>query len=140
MSNFSYCDKIEQIHRCKYFFGIAMTDRKKHDIAIIGAGPGGYVAAIKAAQMGLSVALIERGCSADAASIWAAFPQKRCCRTPGSAYHSVCEKFGISVGSVSFDYAQMKNQKDPLVAKIRTSLEGLLKTNQIAIYRGIGSI
>lgn len=114
-----------------------MTVKKSHDIAIIGSGPGGYVAAIKAAQMGLSVALIERdllgGCCLNTGCI----PTKTLLFHAG-LYQSVCraKEFGISTGPVSFDYAQMKNRKDRVVAKIRSSLEGLLKTNQIVIYRG----
>ena len=62
MSNFSCCVKMEKITHCKYIFGRAMTDRKKHDIAVIGAGPGGYVAAIKAAQNnGCTAASSNRG-------------------------------------------------------------------------------
>jgi dihydrolipoamide dehydrogenase len=109
-----------------------------HDIAIIGAGPGGYVAAIKAAQLGKSVALIERdhvgGCCLNAGCI----PTKTLLSN-ASVLQTVrhAKDFGISVGSVSFDYGQMKGQKDKIISKIRASLEGLLKTNKITIYRGM---
>ncbi|MES2273839.1 MAG: dihydrolipoyl dehydrogenase [Chlamydiota bacterium] len=114
-----------------------MSDRKKHDIAVIGSGPGGYVAAIKAAQMGKSVALIEKG------------PLGGCCLNVGciptktlisnaSVLHSIkrSREFGIETGPVLFHYDQMKKRKDGVVAKIRTGLEGLLKSNKITIYRG----
>jgi dihydrolipoamide dehydrogenase len=114
-----------------------MAEIKKHDIAIIGAGPGGYVAAIRAAQLGQSVALIDKdllgGCCLNVGCI----PTKTLLSNAEIA-HSIQQaaKFGISTGAVSFDYAQMKARKDSVVSKIRASLEGLLKTNKIAIYRG----
>lgn len=114
-----------------------MTEQKTFDIAIIGAGPGGYVAAIKAAQMGQSVALIDKhllgGCCLNAGCI----PTKTLL-SHADVLQTIrtAKNFGISVGSVSFDYAQIKSQKDQTIAKIRTSLEGLLKTNKISILRG----
>jgi dihydrolipoamide dehydrogenase len=114
-----------------------MTERKKHDVAIIGAGPGGYVAAIKAAQMGQSVALIDKnllgGCCLNVGCI----PTKALI-AGASVLHTIrhAKNFGITVGSISVDYAQMKSRKDQIVAKIRQSLEGLLKSNKIDIYRG----
>lgn len=114
-----------------------MTERKKFDIAIIGAGPGGYVAAIQAAQTGRSVALIEKeklgGCCLNVGCI----PTKTLLANAAileAVRHA--KDFGISVGSITFDYAQMKAQKDKTVSKIRASLENLLKANNITIIRG----
>jgi dihydrolipoamide dehydrogenase len=121
----------------KKILGNAMTDRKKHDIAIIGAGPGGYVAAIKAAQMGKSVALIDKGLLGGCCLNVGCIPTKALLSN-ASVLQTIrnAKNFGITVGSVSFDYAQMKSQKDQIVSKIRSSLEGLLKSNNIVIYRG----
>ena len=114
-----------------------MTERKSHNIAIIGAGPGGYVAAIKAAQMGKSVALIDKGLLGGCCLNVGCIPTKTLLSN-AAVLHQIqhAKDFGISVGSVSFDYAQMKNKKDAIISKIRASLEGLLKSNQITIYRG----
>jgi len=114
-----------------------MTDRKKHDVAVIGAGPGGYVAAIKAAQMGRSVALIDQGWLGGCCLNVGCIPTKTLLAN-AKILHTIrnAKNFGIHVGPVSFDYAQMKSQKDQITAKIRTSLEGLIKANNIAIYRG----
>ncbi len=117
-----------------------MTERKKHDIAIIGSGPGGYVAAIKAAQMGKSVALIDKGLLGGCCLNVGCIPTKTLLSNS-----AVLEKirhakdFGISVGKIEFDYAQMKERKDSVISKIRTSLEGLIKNNKITIYRGAAS-
>ncbi len=117
-----------------------MTDRKKHDIAVIGAGPGGYVAAIKAAQMGKSVALIDKGPLGGCCLNVGCIPTKTLLANAGILDRIRHAKdFGISVGNVSFDYAQMKERKDAVVSKIRSSLEGLIKSNRITIYRGAAS-
>jgi dihydrolipoamide dehydrogenase len=114
-----------------------MTERKKHDVAVIGSGPGGYVAAIRAAQLGKSVALIEKdllgGCCLNVGCI----PTKTLLSN-AAILHQIkrAKDFGISTGPISFHYDQMKKRKDQIVAKMRTSLEGLIKSNKIAIYRG----
>ncbi len=117
-----------------------MAERKKHDVAVIGSGPGGYVAAIRAAQLGKSVALIEKellgGCCLNVGCI----PTKTLLSSAG-VLHQVkrAKDFGIQVGHVSFHYDQMKKRKDQVVGKIRTSLEGLIRSNKITIYRGMAS-
>ncbi|WP_284452747.1 dihydrolipoyl dehydrogenase [Parachlamydia acanthamoebae] len=113
--------------------------QKKFDVAVIGGGPGGYPAAIKAAQNGLSVALIEantlggtclnRGCIPSKALIANAEVLQKI---------KDAEEFGISIGTVSFDYAKMVQRKDDVVKKVRTSLEGLIASNRITLFRGYG--
>lgn len=114
-----------------------MVERKKHDVAVIGSGPAGYVAAIKAAQMGKSVALIEKGLIGGCCLNVGCIPTKTLL-SGAAVLHSVkrASEFGITTGPVSFHYDQMKKRKDQVVGKIRTSLEGLIKTNKITIYRG----
>jgi dihydrolipoamide dehydrogenase len=114
-----------------------MAERKKVDVAVIGSGPGGYVAAIRAAQLGKSVALIEKdllgGCCLNVGCI----PTKTLIAN-ASVLHQVkrAKDFGITTGPVSFHYDQMKKRKDQVVAKIRTGLEGLIRSNKITVYRG----
>lgn len=111
----------------------------KYDVVVLGGGPGGYPAAIKAAQSGKKVALIEakevggtclnRGCIPSKTLIENAHVLKKI---------KNASQFGIAVGSVSFDYAQMVKRKDEVVAKVRKSLEGLITANQITLIRGFG--
>lgn len=115
-----------------------MVERKKHDVAVIGSGPGGYVAAIRAAQLGKSVALIEKdllgGCCLNVGCI----PTKTLLSS-ASVLHQVkrAHDFGITTGPISVHYEQMKKRKDQVVLKMRTGLEGLIRSNQITVYRGM---
>lgn len=117
-----------------------MAERKKYDIAVIGSGPGGYIAAIRAAQQGKLVAVIEKdligGCCLNVGCI----PTKTLLSN-AAILHQIkrAKEFGITTGPISFRYDQMKERKDNVIAKIRTSLEGLIKANQITIHRGIAS-
>ncbi len=112
-------------------------ERKDFDLAVIGAGPGGYVAAIKAAQMGMKVCLIEKGLLGGCCLNVGCIPTKTLL-----ANASIMQKlshaadFGINIGSYSFDYAKMKQRKDAVVGQIRKSLEGLLLSNGMTILRG----
>lgn len=111
--------------------------REKFEIAVIGSGPGGYVAAIKAAQQGKSVVLIERG------ELGGTCLNVGCIPTKTLLAHahvmkiiSQAASFGIQVGDVSFDYSKMKQRKDEVVLKIRKNLSGLLQANQITVLKG----
>ena len=117
-----------------------MTEKKKHGIAVIGSGPGGYVAAIRAAQFEESVALIEKdllgGCCLNVGCI----PTKTLLSNAAVLRQiKRAENFGIETGPIKFDYDQMGKRKDGVVEEIRISLEGLIKSNKITIYRGTAS-
>lgn len=118
-----------------------MSDALNYDVCVIGAGPGGYVAAIRAGQLGLKTAIIEReymggvclnvGCIPSKAMISAAkFYEK----TQKSA-----APMGIKIGPVSVDMAQLKTWKESVSAKMATGVEGLLKGNGVEIIRGEAS-
>lgn len=115
-----------------------MARKQKFDIAVIGAGPGGYVAAIKAAQMGKNVALIEKQHLGGTCLNVGCIPSKALLSNAG-IYHKIkhAKDFGINVDNVTFDYGKMKERKDGVVSKIRGSLGGLLKSNGITIFQGM---
>jgi dihydrolipoamide dehydrogenase len=111
--------------------------KKEFDIAVMGAGPGGYVAAIKAAQEGLKVCLIEKGHLGGTCLNVGCIPTKTLLAN-ASVYQKILHAadFGITTGQVSFDYSKMKTRKDGVVDQIRKSLGGLLQANGIMIIRG----
>jgi len=109
------------------------------DIAVIGGGPGGYPAAIKAAQSGKSVALIEAGQLGGTCLNRGCIPSKALIAN-AQAYQTVknAEKFGIHVENVSFDFKKMVERKNDVVDKVRNGLEGLIKSNKITLFKGYG--
>lgn len=116
-------------------------EQKKFDIVVLGGGPGGYPAAIRAAQHGRSVALIEakemggtclnRGCIPSKALIAGAEFAGRLKEAP---------EFGIQISGFSVDYARLALHKDQVVEKMRTGLEGLIAANQITVFQGWGKL
>ncbi len=113
---------------------------QQYDIVVLGGGPGGYPAAIKAAQSGKSVALIDpndlggtclnRGCIPSKILIAGAEFYKRA---------KEAHKFGVIIGSdITFDFAAMADRKDKIVAKKRKGLEGLIRANPIVLIQGMG--
>src|SRR5437879_6828235 len=115
-----------------------MTE-KKYDVAILGGGPGGYPAAIKLAQNGKKVALIEalalggtclnRGCIPSKALI-----------SNAEALHTIknAKEFCIEAKGADFNFAAMIEQKNGIVNKLKTSLEGLIQANKIDVFQGFG--
>ena len=115
-------------------------ERKNFDLVVIGAGPGGYVAAIRAAQMGKSVALIEKEHMGGTCLNVGCIPTKTLIAGAlmvNKVKHAA--DFGIETGPVLFNYGKMKARKDDVVGQIRKSLTGLVESNKITIIRGLGS-
>lgn len=112
---------------------------RKFDIAVIGGGVGGYPAAIRAAQMGKSVVLIEAGQMGGTCLNRGCIPSKALIAS-GEVLRKIkqAEEFGIQVGSITFDYSKMVNRKDEVVTKVRKSLEGLIAANKITLMKGFG--
>lgn len=114
---------------------------KEFDIAVLGGGPGGYAAAIRAAQKGACVCLVERdkvggtclnrGCIPTKALYSTALMLER---IRGAAVH------GIGVEGVKFDYGTASARKDEVVEKLVGGVEQLLKANGIDVFRGEASI
>lgn len=117
-----------------------MKKSEVFDIAVIGAGPGGYVAAIKAAQLGKSVALIEKEYLGGTCLNCGCIPTKTLIANAEVLQKiKKADQFGIHVENMKFDYSKMKERKDSVIKSIRTSLEGLLKSNKIHIIKGHAS-
>lgn len=115
---------------------------QQYQLAVIGAGPGGYVAAIRAAQLGLKTAVIEnrdvggtclnRGCIPTKSMLHAA-----------ELYHEAVHNFetlGLHADHVTLDPAKIQARKEEVVGKLRGGVEQLFKSNGIAHLRGTGTI
>jgi dihydrolipoamide dehydrogenase len=112
---------------------------KEFDIAIIGGGPGGYVAAIKAAQQGACVCLIE------ADRVGGTCLNRGC--IPTKAYYSTAvllnklrhaDQHGVITSGVEFDFARAAERKDQVVEKLVGGVDQLLKGNKVEVFRGKG--
>lgn len=110
------------------------------DVIIIGAGPGGYVAAIRAAQLGLKTACVESratlggtclnvGCIPSKAMLHASELYEE-------AHEGTLSKFGVTFGSVKLDLAQMLSEKDKAVAELTGGIEFLFKKNKVTWIKG----
>src|SRR3989338_1186418 len=106
-----------------------MSEKKKFDIVVIGAGPGGYTAAIRAAQLGLKVALIEKEDLGGTCLNVGCIPTKTLISN-ALLLHQMKKAalFGINAGPISFDFAKMKERKEKVVQKLRMGIQGLLQS------------
>ncbi|WP_188455039.1 dihydrolipoyl dehydrogenase [Virgibacillus oceani] len=114
---------------------------KSFDLVVIGGGPGGYAAAIRAAKLGLSVALVEgrelggtclnRGC----------IPSKTLLKH-AEVIEQIKESktYGITVNDFSFSIDAMVNRKNKVVNQLRNGIKGLLRQNKITLFNGYGTV
>jgi dihydrolipoamide dehydrogenase len=109
-------------------------------IVVIGGGPGGYPAAIRAAQLGASVALVEKEELGGTCLNWGCIPTKSLIAS-ADLYARVksAGAMGLNVGSASFDYAAMVERKDQVVRALRKGIKQLLKANGIKVFQGIAA-
>lgn len=114
---------------------------EKAKLVIIGAGPGGYVAAIRAAQIGESVVVVEKQFVGGTCLNWGCIPTKAmlaCTEVLDSIKEA--ESFGISVGEVKADLAKIVERKNAVSAQLRKGIQQLFKANGIKLINGEGYI
>ncbi|MET0154667.1 MAG: dihydrolipoyl dehydrogenase [Rickettsiales bacterium] len=114
---------------------------EKYDVAVIGGGPGGYVAAIRAAQLGLKTALVEANHLGGVCLNWGCIPTKALLRV-SDLYHSIreAERYGISVQGASFDIKKIVARSREVATKLSGGISHLMKKNGITVYDGFGSL
>jgi dihydrolipoamide dehydrogenase len=113
----------------------------KYDCIVIGSGPGGYVAAIRAAQLGLKTAVVEKENTGGRCLNEACIPAKsilRVAEVMSEVRHA--GDFGISVGDTSFDYAGAAKHRDKVVKTLTGGVGMLFKKNKIDLIEGFGSV
>lgn len=112
-----------------------------YDVIIVGGGPGGYVAAIKASQMGGVVLLIEKEHLGGVCLNKGCIPTKALLKCSGM-YKSMknAEQFGISTGEISLDFSRMMKRKQQVVDTLVNGIKGLMKSSRIEVIAGEGRI
>jgi dihydrolipoamide dehydrogenase len=114
----------------------------QYQLIVIGGGPGGYVAAIRAAQLGMQVAVIEKRSTLGGTCLNVGCIPSKALLDSTELYHQAKEKFathGISVGDLQFDLAQMVGRKEEIVSATAVGIDYLFKKNKIDRFTGTGS-
>ena len=113
----------------------------KYDVTVIGSGPGGYVAAIRAAQLGFKTAIIEKKSLGGTCLNVGCIPSKALLDS-SEHYHLAQKRFeehGIKVAGLEVDMPQMIKRKNEVVAQTVGGIEFLMKKNKIDVHNGFGS-
>ncbi|MEE9427222.1 MAG: dihydrolipoyl dehydrogenase [Paracoccaceae bacterium] len=114
---------------------------KSFDMIVIGAGPGGYVAAIRGAQLGLKVAIIEREHLGGICLNWGCIPTKALLRS-SEVFHLMqrAKEFGLSAGKVDYDLPAVVKRSRKVAAQLSGGIGHLMKKNKIAVFMGAASL
>ena len=112
-----------------------------YDVVVVGAGPGGYVAAIRAAQLGMKVALVEREHLGGVCLNWGCIPTKALLRNAEVArLLGDGKEFGFSVENVTLDYGAAIDRSRKISARLVKGVETLMKGNHIDVVWGSGKL
>ena len=111
------------------------------DIIIVGAGPGGYVTAIRAAQLGMKTAVVEGEHLGGICLNWGCIPTKALLRT-AEIFHTMhrAEEFGLSVKEISFDVKKVVERSRAVAKQLSTGVGYLLKKNKVTVFDGYGRL
>jgi len=111
------------------------------DVVVLGGGTGGYVAAIRGAQLGLKVALVEREKVGGTCLHRGCIPSKAFLRS-GEVLHTFkrASEFGISADNIAFDFGAIFARKEKIVGNLHKGVENLLKKNGVTVIRGEGAL
>src|ERR1700719_3324311 len=116
---------------------------QQHDLIIIGAGPGGYVAAIRAAQLGLNVACVEEVPALGGTCLRIGCIPSKALLESSERFWEAKQEFaahGIRASAVTPDPAAMLRRKDQVVTTLTRGVDSLFKKNKITRYAGQGKI
>ncbi|QKX02356.1 dihydrolipoyl dehydrogenase [Wolbachia endosymbiont of Dirofilaria (Dirofilaria) immitis] len=114
----------------------------RYDIVVVGGGPGGYIAAIRAVQLGFKAAIVEKEEKLGGVCLnWGCIPTKSILRA-SEVYGLIkkSERFGIKVKDVSFDIQSIVKYSKNIIDKLSSSLSYLMKKNDIKVYHGFGKL
>ena len=112
------------------------------DLVVIGAGPGGYTGAIRAAQLGMKTAIVEKDPDLGGTCLLRGCIPTKVLLQSASLYHSLrhAEDFGLKAGDVQVDFPAIQKRKAGIVERLAKGVAFLMKKNQIQVFEGTGKI
>ena len=116
---------------------------EKFDVVIIGSGPGGYVAAIRAGQLGLKTAIVEKDKELGGTCLNIGCIPSKALLTSSDHFtfaKKEAQKHGIVIDGVHVDLAKMQQRKDKVVKTMNSGVRALMKTNKVTTFEGFGTI
>ena len=120
-----------------------MPAKQHYDLVIIGSGPGGYVAAVRATQLGMKTAVVEKGDRLGGVCLNVGCIPSKALLDASEYYHLAADRlseYGIKTGKVSLDLKTMMARKDEVVSDLTDNVRQLLEGNGIEILQGTGSL
>jgi dihydrolipoamide dehydrogenase len=113
----------------------------QYDLIVLGSGPGGYVAAIRAAQLKMKVAIVEREKLGGICLNWGCIPTKALLRTSEiNHYLTHASAYGLEAEKVSFDLAKIVDRSRKVAGQLNSGVKGLMKKNKITVVEGEGAL
>ena len=111
------------------------------DLIILGSGPGGYVAAIRASQLGMKVAIVERERLGGICLNWGCIPTKALLRT-SEVYHYLnhAKDYGLSADNVGFDLGKIVERSRKVAGQLNAGVKGLMKKHKVQVFEGVGAL
>ena len=128
----------KQVATLEYkFFGLSEVFMGDYDVVVIGAGPGGYVAAIRAAQLGLKTAVIERQHLGGICLNWGCIPTKALlkCSEINHLLHNL-DQYGFSAENIKFDFTKIITRSRDVAKQLSSGIAHLLKKNNVTVVNG----
>src|SRR5438477_9882374 len=117
-----------------------MADQQ-FDCVVIGSGPGGYVAAIRAAQLGMKTAVVEKDVIGGRCLNYACIPAKAVLRTADVLQEiRDAEEFGLKVGEPEVDFGAVGARREKVIKTLTGGVSGLMKKNEIDVLEGFGTV
>ncbi|MBA4600933.1 dihydrolipoyl dehydrogenase [Thermoactinomyces mirandus] len=114
---------------------------ENYDLVVLGAGPGGYVAAARAAQLGMKVAVVEKEKLGGVCLHKGCIPTKTLLRS-AELYQEIKKShdYGIKTGEVELEFELVQKRKQKVIDQLHKGVQGLLKKNKVDVYYGFGRI